>query len=64
MDENIKNRRSARYKQKSKGQALAEFALVLPLLLIIIFGIIEFARIFQAYLVIVNSTRFAVRYAV
>jgi hypothetical protein len=49
---------------KRTGQALTEFALVLPLLLLIVFGIIEFARIFQAYLVIVNSARFAVRYAV
>ena len=46
------------------GQALTEFALVLPLLLLIIFGIIEFARIFQAYMVIVNAARFGVRYGV
>src|SRR5690554_223051 len=47
-----------------KGQSLAEFALILPLLLVLIFGIIEFARLFQSYLVIVNAARFGVRYAV
>lgn len=46
------------------GQALSEFALILPILLLMIFGIIEFARAFQAYLVIVNASRFGVRYAV
>ena len=50
--------------RRRKGQAITEFALILPLLLLLIFGIIEFARLFQAYLVIVNSARFGVRYAV
>jgi hypothetical protein len=43
---------------------MTEFALVLPVVLLLIFGIIEFARAFQAYLVIVNAARFGVRYAV
>jgi len=46
------------------GQAITEFALILPVLLLLIFGIIEFARVFQAYLVIDNAARFGVRYAV
>jgi hypothetical protein len=50
--------------RRRKGQAITEFALILPLLLLLIFGIIEFARLFQAYLVVVNSARFGVRYAV
>ncbi len=50
--------------KRGKGQAITEFALILPLLLLLIFGIIEFARVFQAYLVIVNAARFGVRYAV
>ena len=50
--------------RRRKGQAITEFALILPLLLLLIFGIIEFARLFQAYLVIVNSASFGVRYAV
>jgi Flp pilus assembly protein TadG len=31
------------------GQSAVEFALVLPLLLVVLFGIIEFARAFNAY---------------
>jgi len=46
------------------GQAITEFALILPILLLLIFGIIEFARLFQAYLVVDNAARFGVRYAV
>ncbi|MCS7248469.1 MAG: pilus assembly protein [Anaerolineales bacterium] len=49
---------------KRRGQAITEFALVLPILLLLIFGIIEFARIYQSYLVISNAARFGVRYAV
>jgi hypothetical protein len=50
--------------RRSPGQGLVEFALVLPVLLLLIFGIIEFARIFAAWLAVQNAARFAVRYAV
>lgn len=46
------------------SQTIVEFAIVLPLLLLLFFGIIEFARAFQSYLTITNSARFGVRYAV
>lgn len=49
---------------RSRGQALVEFAMVLPLLLLIFFVIIEFARLFSAWLVIENVARTAGRYAV
>jgi hypothetical protein len=55
---------SRRAQKVGDGQALTEFALILPILLLLIFGIIEFARAFQAYLSIVNAARFGVRYAV
>lgn len=41
-----------------------EFALILPILLFVLFGIIEFARILQAWLSVENAARFGVRYAV
>ena len=49
---------------KSPSQALMEFALALPILLIMIFGIIDFALLFQAWLSIENVARQTVRYAV
>src|SRR5438045_8895737 len=46
------------------GQTLVEFALTLPVLLLLLFGIIEFGRIFQAWVTIQNAARVAIRYAV
>lgn len=40
-----------------RGQALVEMALVLPLLLLLIFGIVEFGRIGHAYLTLNHAAR-------
>jgi len=40
-----------------QGQALVELALVLPLLIILIMGTMEFGRIFHSYLLITNASR-------
>ena len=45
-----------------KGQSLAEFALMLPFLLMMIFMIIEFGRMFQSWVTLQNSARAAARY--
>lgn len=50
--------------EHGRGQALAEFALVAPLLFLMIFGIIEFGRFIFAYEVLNNATREAARYAI
>ncbi|MEO8392912.1 MAG: TadE/TadG family type IV pilus assembly protein, partial [Chloroflexota bacterium] len=42
---------------------MAEFAITLPILLLLLFGIIEFGRIFQAWVTLQNSARAAARYA-
>lgn len=42
---------------EKKGQALIEFAFVIPLLLLLLFGIVEFGRIFGAELVVTYSAR-------
>lgn len=47
-----------------RGQALTEFALVIPLLLLLIFGIIEFGRFIYAYEVLNNATREGARFAI
>lgn len=42
---------------KEKGQALVEMALILPVLLLLLFGIIEFGRIFSAGLMVTHGAR-------
>lgn len=39
------------------GQSLVEFALILPLLLLIVMGILEFGLMFNVYLTINNASR-------
>jgi Flp pilus assembly protein TadG len=46
----------------SRGQSLVEMALTLPLLLLLVFGIIEFGRILNAYIVVTNAAREGARY--
>ena len=46
-----------------RGQALAEFALTLPILLLLVFGIIEFARLFQTWVVLQSAARAGARAA-
>ncbi|MEN6328545.1 MAG: TadE family protein [Syntrophomonas sp.] len=46
------------------GQALVEMALVLPLLLLLLFGIFEFGRIMGSYMLISNLSREGARYGV
>jgi Flp pilus assembly protein TadG len=47
-----------------KGQSLAETALVLPILLLILTGIIDFGFMFNNYLIVSNSCREGARSAV
>ena len=50
--------------KRQKGQGLVEFALILPVLLLIILAIIETALIFQGYLTVQHAAREAARWAV
>jgi hypothetical protein len=50
-----------RFLRKEKGQSIVEFALVVPILLIFVMGIIEFGFMFNAYLTISNASREAAR---
>lgn len=49
--------------KNSKGQSLVETALVLPLVILIVFGTIEFGRVFNAYLIVSNASREGARAA-
>ncbi|MGB7874963.1 MAG: TadE/TadG family type IV pilus assembly protein [Anaerolineales bacterium] len=59
----FKNRKGP-YGAASRSQAMLEFALALPILLMLLFGIIDLAALFQAWLTIENIARQTVRYAV
>ena len=58
------NKFSRSTRRPNRGQALVEFALVLPVLLILLMVLIEVARLFSAWLIVENSAREAARYAV
>ncbi|NIS80274.1 MAG: hypothetical protein GTO14_08705 [Anaerolineales bacterium] len=58
----IKKLRSNR--SNSRAQSLVEFALILPVLLMLIFVIVELARLLHAWLAVENGARFGVRYAI
>jgi Flp pilus assembly protein TadG len=47
-----------------EGQALVEFALVLPILLFLLLGIVDFARAWNVYEVLTDAGREATRLAV
>jgi len=46
-----------------RAQGALEFALLLPVVLTMLFAMIEVARLFQAYVVVENAARYGVRYA-
>jgi uncharacterized protein (UPF0333 family) len=50
-------------RQKSRGQAVVEFALILPVFLLLTVGVIDMARIFTAYVALTNGVANAALYA-
>ena len=52
------------FSKRQKGQGLVEFALILPVLLMLLLAIIEMGLIFQAYLEVQHAAREAARFAV
>jgi len=44
-------------RERTRGQSLVEFALCLPLLMLILAGIFDLGRAFNAYIVITNAAR-------
>ena len=47
---------------RERGQELAEFAIVVPLLLLIVFGVLDLGRVFFAAITIANAAREGARY--
>jgi Flp pilus assembly protein TadG len=52
-----------RFRRSESGAELIEFALTLPLLLLVVLGIIEFGFVFQQYEVVTNAAREGARIA-
>ncbi len=61
-DQTSKKRKLKKLLRQEKGQALVEFALVLPILLILVLGIVVFGQIFFSYQLIQNAARDGARY--
>jgi Flp pilus assembly protein TadG len=59
-----KKRDLKRSRGKNQGQALVEFALILPLLLLLLAGIIDFSYILTVYVSLANAAREGVRYGI
>jgi Flp pilus assembly protein TadG len=55
--------RPLRLTRGERGAALVEFALVLPLLLVVIAGVVDFGFLFQRYEVVTNAAREGARLA-
>jgi len=50
-------------REKSRGQTLVEFALILPVFLMLTLGVVDGARVFSAYIAITNAAREGALYA-
>ena len=46
-----------RLSQRQRGDAIVEFILVVPILLLILFGILELGRVIDAWIVVQNAAR-------
>jgi len=57
-------RRNRDHSVGERGQALVEFALILPVLVLILMGVFDFGRAFFAYNAISNGAREGARYGV
>jgi hypothetical protein len=53
---------AVKQKGRSKAQSMVEFALVLPILLMIVYGLLEVGRLIFIYSTVITATREAVRY--
>ncbi|HYM16574.1 MAG TPA: TadE/TadG family type IV pilus assembly protein [Dehalococcoidia bacterium] len=53
-----------RQRIRERGQTLAEFALVAPLLMILIMGLVDLARAMESHVTLQEAARDAARYAV
>ncbi|HHT71415.1 MAG: TadE family protein [bacterium] len=53
-----------RLKKDTRGQTMVEFALIAPVLLLILMGMFDFGRVFHAYVTVSTVARETARYAI
>ena len=53
----IRHRSTARRRARSRGQSVVEFALVVPIFLLILFGIMDFGFILYSRMTVINAAR-------
>jgi Flp pilus assembly protein TadG len=46
-----------RYAKEQKGQSLVELALILPIIVLLMFGTVEFGRVFYSYITVTSAVR-------
>jgi len=59
----VRPRRTHQPSHRSRGQSLVEFALVLPVLLLLLLGGLDFGRVFLGWVSLNNTARIAANYA-
>ena len=52
-----------RYRRREQGQAVVELALVLPIFLLLLMGIVQFGTVFRDYVALTDATRVGARQA-
>lgn len=52
-----------KYLRNNRGQALVEFALIVPVLLLLVLGIMEFSMVIHQYMVVAGASREGARAA-
>ncbi len=45
------------FRKTQRGQAVVEMALVLPVLILLVFGIVEFGRVLHTYMIVTDLSR-------
>jgi Flp pilus assembly protein TadG len=65
VDSNVTSeRKNSRRRKRTRGQALVEFALVIPIFLLILSGILDFGNMLYSRMSVINATREGARAAV
>jgi Flp pilus assembly protein TadG len=57
------NHAAMKHQRRERGQALVEIALILPIFLLLLLGIVQFGSVFRDYIALTDATRVGARQA-